>query len=452
MILKRDNETAEILLENLPVLRHLKESDPQRHFKLSRLLADDEVNEKKVKEIFGGNSNLDQRKLLAEEIAAELDTVEPARLMTLIGQALKWQKHVGLLAKGVRFDILKNAAAEKQDLVDEVVSRNEKTIKFGKTTEADCVKFSNDGQYLVSGSSDGFIEIWDYETGQLRKDLVYQANDALMMHSDAVLCLDFSRDGEFLASGSQSGELKVWKIASGKCVKKIKNCHPSGIGHVNFSSIGLEILTCGAGTTEDTFKLQGLVSGRTLREFRGHKAQVTVAKYFKDDKYVISGSSEGEVCVWDSVTSECLTRFSSATSVASSPNLFSVIDLIFPIRRSSSVDSVIIASQNMLLREYTLNGKLVHSADIIEQIQTSESPTRNSKKSFEMSGAALSSHGRIVYCCSDTGFLYVVDLDSWRVLKAVQVHNSNTKGVSHHPHLNVLATFSSDHSLKIWTS
>jgi WD40 repeat-containing protein SMU1 len=444
------------MIISLPEFELLKNLNPQRFDEFLDIATNKSSID--LSQIFCESAKIESlRSSICENLLNEFEECENSRLITIIGESLKWQRYVGRIPKSTKIDLFKHAEIGNNALVDQQVYINSRTIKFGKKNEVDCAQFSKNGEYLVTGSSDGFIEIWDADSGKLRLDLHYQAADALMMHSDPILCLEFSRDGEFLVSGSQNGEVKVWKISTGKCVKKIRNCHSTGVSHVAFSPSGLEVLTCGSGATETTFKLHGLVSGRMLREYRGHQSQCMIASFCREDVNIVSGSSDGEIRLWNATTTECILRIAAAVNYSTtSPSRAGAVAVILPsVEQSTGLtgkpqESIIVVWQNFSIKQFTISGDLMFELNFYNQLAD---PSQSSQElKFEVISASLSSHGKYLYCACDNGVLICVDLLSKRVMKALQAHEALLKGVSHHPSRNMACTYGSDHTLKIWES
>lgn len=82
---------------------------------------------------------------------------------------------------------------------------------------------------MITGSIEGFVEVWDFDSGKLAKDLKYQAEDEAMVHEDSVVALCVSRDSDYIASGTSKGEIRVWRLKTGGCIQKFVAAHTGSI-------------------------------------------------------------------------------------------------------------------------------------------------------------------------------------------------------------------------------
>jgi WD40 repeat-containing protein SMU1 len=195
-------------------------------------------------------------------------------------------------------------------------------------------------------------------TGKLNLNLDYQRNDVLMIHQTSILSLAFSEDSEYLASGSEDGMIKIWSIKKGNCIRKISDAHGKGVSCLKFSKDSSQILSC---SFDKKIKIHGLNSGNLLKEFLGHDSFVNEVSFIENDQKVISCSSDSTVKVfiislifceiWDATTTECLKSFSPSTS-----NKQVTIHSVKYVN-----GSVLVCDSSKFISVFDLNGQLVKS-------------------------------------------------------------------------------------------
>ncbi|KAI9155515.1 F-box/WD repeat-containing protein 1A [Paramyrothecium foliicola] len=88
-----------------------------------------------------------------------------------------------------------------------------------------------DTNYLVSGSRDQTMRIWNIHSRRL-------ARPPLTGHSGSVLCLQFDADPDedLLVSGSSDSNVFIWKFSTGELLQKITRAHRESVLNVRFDN------------------------------------------------------------------------------------------------------------------------------------------------------------------------------------------------------------------------
>jgi WD40 repeat protein len=157
------------------------------------------------------------------------------------------------------------------------------------------LKFSPDGQSVVTTSTDKTTKLWHWRPGNWGNTTpIWTIPLSIMGNSDR---LAFSPKGDRLLIVADNNTVKIWDTADGTLVHTLAG-HTGHVIAVAYTHDGMHIVT-GAGDT--TIRLWDATSNppNEIHKLRGHLGAISSLAISSDDKLLVSGSRDKTVKVWD---------------------------------------------------------------------------------------------------------------------------------------------------------
>ncbi|OMJ69205.1 hypothetical protein SteCoe_33130 [Stentor coeruleus] len=148
------------------------------------------------------------------------------------------------------------------------------------------VCISSNSQYALSASWDSTIRLWDI----LRKEEVHIFSE----HSTVIFALVATKNFKYAASGSGNGELIIWNIKEKS--KEFQVNHQEYIASLAISKDDKYIISASGDKTVKMINLHTKTEEKTFK----HDINVYCIEFLYDPLCVISGLNNGEIWAWGS--------------------------------------------------------------------------------------------------------------------------------------------------------
>jgi WD40 repeat protein len=155
------------------------------------------------------------------------------------------------------------------------------------TNFVNCVRYSNDGNHVVSVGSDKKVQFYNGATGE-------PSNAIANAHTGTVYSAAFSPDSTKLATASADKTVKIWDVATQTCEKVINFSDDAQVGDMQVSIVWTAQCFVSVSLNGD-FNVLSVDSDKPVRVIQNHQVAITSMYLDREKNMLYTGSFDGLV-------------------------------------------------------------------------------------------------------------------------------------------------------------
>ncbi|KAI0312544.1 WD40-repeat-containing domain protein [Amylostereum chailletii] len=156
------------------------------------------------------------------------------------------------------------------------------------------VAISPDGSLVASGGDDNRVSL-------RRLGKAYDRNSRIVLeeHEDWIVCTLFTHDGKYLITGSYDGSLRIWD-RNMPDPRQLSVHQNKGLRALAISPTSLQIAWALADNTIRLYDIDGDAKLTHVQTLHGHSSVADAVAYFPNEpSHIVSGARDGTLCIWD---------------------------------------------------------------------------------------------------------------------------------------------------------